>query len=113
MTQKIYSFFIGRWQCVPPHEGHRKLIQTVLDEGKNVCIAIRDTKMSEKDPYTVKARKKALRKMFPNKEVVKIITIPDIEEVCYGRGVGWGMREIKLDDKTQSISGTKIRDGQK
>ena len=31
-----YSLFIGRYQ--PFHKGHHKLIQTVLDEGKNVCI---------------------------------------------------------------------------
>ena len=35
-----YSLFIGGWQ--PWHEGHRWLIDQRLNEGLNVCIAIRD-----------------------------------------------------------------------
>ena len=40
-----------------------------------------------------------------------VISIPDIEEVCYGRKVGWGIREIRLDEATEGISATKIREG--
>jgi len=29
-----YSLFIGRWQCIPTHEGHIALIETVLKQGK-------------------------------------------------------------------------------
>ena len=47
---KKYSLFIGRWQ--PLHDGHVALISQVLDEGKNVCVAVRDTEVSEKNPYT-------------------------------------------------------------
>ena len=100
----IYSLFIGRWQ--PFHEGHKKLIQKVLDEGKNVCIAIRDTEISDSNPYTTEERENMILKVFPN---VKIIVIPDIEEVVHGRDVGWGIREIKLDKDTEDISATKIR----
>ena len=99
-----YSLFIGRWQ--PFHEGHQKLIQKVLDEGKNVCVAIRDTEISETDPYTTQERQLMINNIFPE---VKVILIPDIEEVIYGRNVGWGIREIRLDEVTKSISATKIR----
>ena len=99
-----YSLFIGRWQ--PFHEGHQKLIQKVLDEGKNVCVAIRDTEISETDPYTTQERQLMINNIFPE---VKVILIPDIEEVIYGRNVGWGIREIRLDEVTESISATKIR----
>jgi len=99
-----YSLFIGRWQ--PFHEGHQKLIQKVLDEGKNVCVAIRDTEISETDPYTTQERQLMINNIFPE---VKVIVIPDIEEVIYGRNVGWGIREIRLDEVTESISATKIR----
>ena len=99
-----YSLFIGRWQ--PFHEGHQKLIQKVLDEKKNVCVAIRDTEISETDPYTTQERQLMINKVFPE---VKVIVIPDIEEVIYGRNVGWGIREIRLDEVTESISATKIR----
>jgi len=104
----IYSLFIGRWQ--PFHEGHQKLIQKVLDEGKNVCVAIRDTEVSEENPFTVEERTKMISSVFPQ---VKIIVIPDIEEVVHGRKVGWGIREIHLDDKTEKVSGTKIRKSMK
>ena len=42
-------------------------------------------------------------------EKVKVIIIPDISEVCYGRNVGWDMREIKLSEHYEKISSTKIR----
>jgi hypothetical protein len=48
------------------------------------------------------------KKAFGDK--VKIIPIPDVEDVCYGRGVGWGIREIRLDAQTEEISATKIRE---
>jgi len=41
---------------------------------------------------------------------VRVVVIPDITEVCYGRKVGWGIREIKLDAATERISATKIRE---
>ena len=99
-----YSLFIGRWQ--PFHDGHKALIQSVIDEGKEVCIAIRDTEISEDNPFTADRRKEMIQESFPT---AKVIVIPDIEEIVYGRGVGWGIREIRLDNKTESISGTKIR----
>jgi len=105
--EEVYSLFIGRWQ--PFHAGHKKLIDTVLAEGKNVCIAMRDTKMNKENPYTTKERKKFIRLVFPDKDRVKIITIPDITEVVYGRGVGYGIREIKMPADVEAISATKIR----
>jgi len=108
----IYSLVIGRFQCLPPHEGHLTLINTLIKENKNVCIALRDTEVDEKNPYTFEQRHRAFMKIY-SREVaegrVKIIKIPDIEEVVYGRKVGWGIREIKLDDKIEKISGTEMR----
>ena len=40
---------------------------------------------------------------------VKIIIIPDVDEVCYGRKVGWGIRQIRLSKEIENISATKIR----
>ncbi len=104
----IYSFFIGRWQ--PMHDGHKYIIQKVLNEGKNVCIAIRNTPISDSNPFTIVERKKRIREIFPDKKRVKIIVIPDIEEVCYGRGVGWGIRELSAPDEIINISATKVRE---
>ena len=107
-----YSLFIGRYQ--PLHEGHIKLIQTVLDEGKNVCVALRDTEKSESDPYSVTERIVMFHEAFPD-EIdsgrMRVIHIPDIEEVCYGRKVGWGIRQIELAPEIEKISATEIRKG--
>lgn len=103
-----YSLFIGRWQ--PFHAGHKKLMEVVLNEGKNVLIAIRDTEKDEKNPYTIAERMgKIYKDMKEWGSRVKVIIIPDIEDVCYGRSVGWGIREIRLDEETELISATKIR----
>lgn len=103
-----YQLFIGRWQ--PFHEGHQKLIQTVIDEGKTPLVAIRDTEIDEKNPFTVEQRKEFIREVFPN---IEIIVIPDIEAVCYGRDVGYEVRKIDLDKETEEISATKIRESMK
>ena len=34
---------------------------------------------------------------------------PNITNICYGRGVGYKIEEIVLDEETQKISATKIR----
>ena len=109
-----YSLYVGRFQ--PFHDGHEALVRSLLDEGKNVCIAIRSTMRNDDNPYSIEQRCRMIQdrfsKEFFNRQIVLSI-IPDIEEVVYGRGVGWGIREIKLGKKTESISATKIRGGKK
>src|SRR3989344_267054 len=107
-SNKTSSLFVGRWQ--PFHRGHKTLIETVLKEGKPVVIAIRDTEMSHKNPYTVSERWNMIQKSLKKyTELVKILVIPDIDEICYGREVGYDIRKIDLDSKTENISGTKTR----
>ncbi len=102
------SLFVGRWQ--PFHAGHKALMETVLREGKPIVIAIRDTDMSHKNPYTVRERWEVIQKAMAKwGELVKILVIPDIDEICYGRDVGYAIRKIDLDEKTEAISGTKTR----
>lgn len=106
---KASSLFVGRWQ--PFHKGHQTLIETVLKKGKPVVIAIRDTEISHKNPFTVYERWTAIQKALKKYgELVKIIVIPDIDEICYGRDVGYDIRKIELDSKTEGISGTKTRE---
>lgn len=112
-TNNAPCMFIGRYQ--PLHKGHIKLMRTVLDEGKDIVIALRDTDINENNPYTVKERIKMIKKEFPdavvypNKGRVTICAIPDLSEITFGRGVGYGVRQIELDKETESISATKIR----
>ena len=39
----------------------------------------------------------------------KIILVPNITNICYGRGVGYKIEEIELSKEIQEISATKIR----
>lgn len=110
---KKWSLLIGRWQCIPPHDGHVKLIRTVLNEGKNVCIGLREADFTDKNPYCYEERELAFQKIF-EKEIkedrVRIVRLPDVIEVVHGRKVGWSVRQIKLDKETEAISGTKMRE---
>jgi cytidyltransferase-like protein len=105
------SLFIGRWQ--PFHQGHKKLIGVVLKEGGKVVIAVRDTPISEKNPYLVEERVRRIKNEYKNNADVEVISIPDIKEVCYGRDVGWGIRKIRLEKQVEEISATKIRNSKK
>ena len=113
---KQWSLVLGRFQCLPPHEGHQQLIRTLLKEGKNVLIALRKEDKTNKNPYSVGQRKRAFKKIF-KKEIkerkIKIIGIDNITEVVYGRKPGWRIREIKLSKKLEKISATKIRNAKK
>ena len=39
----------------------------------------------------------------------KIVLVPNITNICYGRGVGYQIEEIQLSKEIQEISATKIR----
>lgn len=107
MKHKKYALFIGRWQ--PFHKGHQFLINKVLAKGKNVCVAIRDTKLSDKDPYSAEQRIEMIKRVYGEK--IKIIIIPDIESINIGRDVGYEINYIDVPKHISKISGTKIRDG--
>lgn len=100
------SLMIGRWQ--PLHDGHIKLIRSVLNEGKKVVVGLRDTPISSKNPYTIKQREEMFKKVFGDE--VELMTLPDVAEVVYGRDVGYGIRQIPLDPYTEGISATKWRE---
>ena len=39
----------------------------------------------------------------------KVMMVPNITNICYGRGVGYKIEEIVLSEEIQKISATKIR----
>ena len=105
-----YSMFIGRWQ--PWHNGHRWLIDQRLNEGKNVLICVREVSKDDKNPYNpieVKENVEKELKDLINAKRVKVIIIPDIESVNYGRGVGYEIIEHIPPSDISKISATKIR----
>ncbi len=105
-----YSMFIGRWQ--PWHKGHRWLIDQRLSEGKNVLICVREVGQDDQNPYNPTDVKnnveKELKDLIAAKRV-KVIIIPDIESVNYGRGVGYDIIEHVPPSEIGQISATKIR----
>ena len=106
-----YSMFIGRWQ--PWHKGHRWLIDQRLNKGKNVLICIREVSKDDKNPYDpvdVQENVEKELKELIDAQRVKVIIIPDIESVNYGRGVGYDIIEHIPPSDIGEISATKIRE---
>ena len=107
---KQYSLFIGRWQ--PWHPGHRWLIDQRLNEGKNVCVAIRDVEVNENQPWDAETIKKNVEVELHDliqESKIKVIVMLDIESVNYGRGVGYEIIEHVPPTDIKEISATKIR----
>ena len=51
-----------------------------------------------------------MEKLEPRfKNRYKVVLVPNITNICYGRGVGYKIEEIVLSEKIQKISATKIR----
>ena len=108
---KQYSMFIGRWQ--PWHPGHRWLIDQRLNEGKNVLICIRDIEPDEKNPwYSIEVMSNLYKELADLIEAdrVRVMIIPDIESVNFGRGVGYDVIEHEPPTEVKEISATKIRE---
>ena len=106
-----YSMFIGRWQ--PWHQGHRWLIDQRLNDGKNVLICIRDVEPNEKQPWPPQEVLVNLSNELEDliqEGRIKIIIIPDIESINYGRGVGYDVIEHIPPSDIHDISATKIRE---
>jgi cytidyltransferase-like protein len=107
--QKPTALFIGRYQ--PFHGGHRRLIEEGLRRVGQVCIAVRDTHgLDEKNPlpfFSVKQRIEAALSAYDGRFVV--VPLPNITNVLYGRDVGYSVERIVLDETTENISATKMR----
>jgi FAD synthase len=106
-----WSLFIGRWQ--PLHEGHKQLFRQVINEGGKVCVAIREVEIDDKNPFTSQDIMLNIAKEMETEiqaGKLKIITIPDICSVEFGRGVGYDIVEHIPPQEIAEISATKIRE---
>lgn len=106
-----YAMFIGRWQ--PLHTGHQLMFQQAMNEGKNILICIRDIQPDDKNPYSAEEVKTNILNHY-SKEVeegkIKVMVIPDICSVEFGRGVGYDIIEHLPPLDIANISATKIRE---
>jgi cytidyltransferase-like protein len=106
-----YAMFVGRWQ--PLHTGHQELFKQAMDEGKNVLICIRDIQPDEKNPFTAQQVLENITHFYIDEPKVKVMIIPDICSIEFGRGVGYDIIERVPPQEIGEISATKIREEMK
>ena len=108
---KQYSMFVGRFQ--PFHAGHRWIVDEILNEGKNVLICISDIEPDDKNPYTSQEVENRIAGELIDLIMdgrVRVMIIPDIESINFGRGVGYDIIEHIPPQEVSDISATKIRE---
>ena len=89
---KKYAIFVGRYQ--PYHYGHIELIKQKLALGIPALIMVRDIDPDDRNPFTTEQTVEMIKKYHESKgDDIKVMIIPDIESVNYGRGVGYEINE--------------------
>jgi phosphopantetheine adenylyltransferase len=108
-NKKPTAQMLGRWQ--PFHEGHFTLFEEIIKKTGQVCIQVRDVQGVEDNPFNFDdVKKKISEKLEPKyKNRFKIMLVPNVTNICYGRGVGYKIEEIVLSEEIQKISATNIR----
>ena len=100
---------LGRWQ--PFHDGHYALFEEIIKKTGQVCILVRDVQGVDDNPFDFEnIKSKIVEKLEPKyKNRYKVLLVPNITNICYGRGVGYKIEEVVLSEEIQKISATKIR----
>mgnify|MGYP003389720725 FL=1 len=108
-NKKPTAQMLGRWQ--PFHDGHYALFEEIVKKTGQVCIQIRDVQGVDDNPFDFDTVKKNIEdRLSPEyKNRFKIVLVPNITNICYGRGVGYKIEEVVLSEEIQKISATKIR----
>ena len=109
-NKKPTAQMLGRWQ--PFHNGHYALFEEIIKKTGQVCIQVRDVHGVGDNPFDFETVKSNItQKLEPNfKNRFKVILVPNISNIYYGRGVGYKIEEIVLSEEIQKISATKIRE---
>ena len=100
---------LGRWQ--PFHDGHYALFEEIIKKTGQVCIQVRDVQGVDDNPFDFEyVKSKIIEKLKPKfNNRFKVVLVPNITNICYGRGVGYKIEEVVLSENIQKISATKIR----
>ncbi len=106
IENKKYALYVGRFS--PFHNGHDYIVKQKLKQNKSILIAIRDTPITEFDPYSAEERWAMISEHYKNDDV-KVIVIPDIESVNIGRKVGYEVNRYDAPKNIEEISATQIR----
>jgi nicotinamide mononucleotide adenylyltransferase len=124
--KKPTAQMLGRWQ--PWHDGHTELFKKALAETGQVCIMIRDvagivgedagagrTAKQDDNPFTLMQVIDGIIQGLEDAGFTEgneyiIMTVPNIVDISYGRGVGYTFTQHNLGEEIHSISATKIRE---
>jgi nicotinamide mononucleotide adenylyltransferase len=124
--KKPTAQMLGRWQ--PWHDGHTALFKKALAETGQVCIMIRDvagivgedagagrTAKQDDNPFTLMQVIDGIIQGLEDAGFTEgneyiIMTVPNIVDISYGRGVGYTFTQHNLGEEIHSISATKIRE---
>ena len=108
-NKKPTAQMLGRWQ--PFHDGHYALFEEIIKKKGQVCILVRDVQGVGDNPFNFEIVKKNIEdRLSPKfKNRFQVILVPNITNICYGRGVGYKIEEVVLSEKIHQISATKIR----
>lgn len=108
-NRKPTAQMLGRFQ--PWHEGHQALFEETVKKTGQVAIMIRDVQGWGDNPFDFETVKNnidsALIQNYRGRYTVMMV--PNITNICYGRGVGYAIEEIVLPENIQKISATDIR----
>ena len=108
-----YSMFVGRWQGLP--EGDRWLFDQQLKKGKNILICIRDCPLDDPDEENEFIAEEIMGHLSEEyrdeilEGKVKVMIIPDVESINYGREVGYEIIEHKPPEEIRNIHGRELR----
>ena len=116
--KKSTAQMLGRWQ--PWHDGHTELFKRALSEHGQVCIMIRDVcgadaGMGNTDnPFDYRTVKKNIIAGLEEHGYkcgieYEVLSVPNIVDISYGRGVGYDIIEHVPPQKIGKISATEIR----
>ena len=103
---------LGRWQ--PWHKGHTELFKKALEKTGQVCIMVRNVQGIDDNPFSANKVELSIRQAlsmegFTYDEDFIIMTVPNIVDISYGRGVGYSLTQHDLGVTIHEISATNIR----
>ena len=108
-NKKPTAQMLGRWQ--PFHDGHYALFEKIIKKTGQVCIQVRDVQGVGDNPFDFEYVKfKIVERLEPKyKNRFKVVLVPNITNICYGREVGYKVEKFVLPKNIEKISATKIR----
>lgn len=100
---------MGRFQ--PWHDGHQALFLQSLNAVGQVAIMVRQCERSARNPMTFRQVSRRIHAALAPRYwgYYRVIAVPNITNVVYGRDVGYKLTQISLPPSLEAISATAIR----